>query len=121
MGPSDLEYAKVFDAFVGPPPHPAQGDVADWIAGSQFTFVKLAPIEYSLDARNLGLDFSIPFFVIQGRDDHIAPFEVAKTYVAEVRAPKKAFIPIAGGHWACFTNVTAFLEALRENVRPLAT
>jgi hypothetical protein len=41
--------------------------------------------------------------------------------VAEVRAPKKAFIPIAGGHWACFTNVTAFLEALRENVRPLAT
>jgi fermentation-respiration switch protein FrsA (DUF1100 family) len=59
--------------------------------------------------------------VIQGRDDHIAPFEVAKTYVAEVRAPKKAFIPIAGGHWACFTNVTAFLEALRENVRPLAT
>jgi proline iminopeptidase len=121
MAPSDLEYVKIFDAFVGPPPPPTQGDAADWIAGSRFTFARLAPIEYSLDARKLGLDFSIPFFVIQGRDDHIAPFEVAQDYVAEVRAPKKAFIPIAGGHWACFTNATAFLEALRQHVRPLST
>lgn len=121
MAPSDLEYVKIFDAFIGPPPLPTQGEAADWIAGSQFTFAKLAPIEYSLDARKLGLDFPIPFFVIQGRDDHIAPFEVAQSYVAEVRAPKKAWIPIAGGHWACFTNATAFVQALRQYVRPLAT
>jgi pimeloyl-ACP methyl ester carboxylesterase len=121
MAPSDLEYAKIYDAFVGPQPPPTQGEAADWIAGSRFTFAKLAPIENSLDARKLGLEFLIPFFVIQGRDDHIAPFEVAQAYVAEVRAPKKAFIPIAGGHWACFTNPSAFLEALRRHVRPLAT
>jgi hypothetical protein len=35
-------------------------------------------------------------------------------------APRKAFIPIAGGHWACFTHPTAFVAALRRNVRPLA-
>jgi pimeloyl-ACP methyl ester carboxylesterase len=120
LAPSDLEYVKIFSAYTGPPPPPAQGAVADWIAGSQFTFATLAPIEYSLDARNLGLDYSIPFFVIQGRDDHIAPFEVAEAYAAEVRAPKKAFIPIAGGHWACFTNPTEFIEVLRRHVRPLA-
>ena len=40
--------------------------------------------------------------------------------VAEVRAPETAFIPIAGGRWACFTNATAFVEALRQHVRPLA-
>ena len=121
MAPSDLEYVEIFGAFLGHPPFPTQGDAADWIAGSQFTFAKLAPIESSLDARKLGLDFPIPFFVIQGRDDHIAPFEVAQAYVAEVRAPKKAFIPISGGHWACFTNATGFLEALRQHVRHLAT
>jgi pimeloyl-ACP methyl ester carboxylesterase len=120
LAPSDLEHVKVFTAFLGPPPLPTHGDAADWIAGGRFTSEKLAPIEYSLDARKLGLDFSIPFFVIQGRDDHIAPFEVARAYVAEVRAPKKAFIPIAGGHWACFTNATAFVAALRQHVRPLA-
>jgi pimeloyl-ACP methyl ester carboxylesterase len=121
MAPSDLEHAKIFERFVGPPPLPTRGDAADWIAGSQFTFTMVAPIEYSLDARKLGLDIPIPFFVIQGRDDHIAPSEVAQAYVAEVRAPQKAFIPIAGGHWACFTSATAFLESLRQYVRPLAT
>jgi proline iminopeptidase len=121
MAPTDLEYVKVITAFIGPPPLPTHGDAADWIAGGRFTGEKLAPVEYSLDARKLGLDFPIPFFVIQGRDDHIAPFEVARAYVAEVRAPKKAFIPIAGGHWACFTNATAFVAALRQHVRPLAT
>jgi len=121
MAPSDLEYVKIVEAFVGPPPAPTQGEAADWIAGSRFTFAKLAPVESSLDARKLGLDFPLPFFVIQGRDDHIAPFEVARDYVAEVRAPQKAFIPIAGGHWACFTNATAFIEALRQHVRPLST
>lgn len=118
---SDLEYVKVFNAFIGRPPFPTHGDVADWLAGGRFTGEKVAPVEYTLDARKLGLDFPIPFFVIQGRDDHIAPFTVAQDYVAEVRAPKKAFIPIAGGHWACFTDATAFVAALRQYVRPLAT
>jgi pimeloyl-ACP methyl ester carboxylesterase len=120
LAPSDLQYAKIFHDFIGPPPLPTRGDAADWIAGSQFTFAKLAPVEYAFDARELGLDFPIPFFVIQGRDDHIAPFEVAQSYVAEVRAPRKSFIPIEGGHWACFTNSTAFVQALRQHVRPLA-
>jgi proline iminopeptidase len=120
MAASDLEYARSFDAFIGPRPPPAPGEVADWIAGSQFTFAKLAPVETTLDARALGLDFRLPFFVIQGRDDHIAPFDVAQAYVSEIRAPKKAFIAIDGGHWACFTNATAFVAALREHVLPLA-
>jgi len=119
---SDLEYVKAMGSFIGygSPSPPTAGEAADWMAGSQFTFTKVAPIEYSLDARKLGLDFSLPFVVIQGRDDHIAPFEVAESYVAEVRAPKKAFVPIEGGHWACFTNAAGFLGALRQHVRPLA-
>ena len=119
MSPSDLEYLKMPQAFIGSGPPPKEGEVADWIAGGQFSFPKLAPIEYSFDARKLGLDIPIPYFVIQGREDHIAPLEVARDYVAEVRAPKKAFVPIDGGHWACFTNGPAFVEALRRHVRPL--
>lgn len=121
FSPSDLEYLKIPTAFLGPPPPPKEGEVADWLAGSRFTFPKLAPVEYQFDARKLGLDMPIPYFVIQGRDDHIAPIEVAEAWFAELRAPKKAFIPIDGGHWACFTNATAFIAALRQHVRPLAT
>jgi pimeloyl-ACP methyl ester carboxylesterase len=119
MAPSDLEYAKTLEAFVGPPPLPKQGDVPDWIAGGAFSDSKLSPVEFSLDLRKLGLDVPVPFFVIQGRDDHIAPSEVARAYVAEIRAPKKAFIPIAGGHFACFTNPQEFVAALVKYVMPL--
>ena len=80
---------------------------------------RLSPVETSFDARALGLDVPVPFFVIQGREDHITPFEVAQAYFAEVRAPKKAFLPIAGGHYACFTNPIEFVDALRRHVRPL--
>jgi pimeloyl-ACP methyl ester carboxylesterase len=120
LSPSDLAYVKIMGTFIGFPSTPAPGDAADWVAGGQFTSVRLSPVETSLDARMLGLDIAVPFFVIQGREDHIAPFAVAEAYVAEVRAPQKAFIPIAGGHYACFTNPTEFVEALRRHVRPLA-
>jgi proline iminopeptidase len=120
MAPSDLEYLKTQGEFIGPPPPPAHGDVADWTAGLAFTFARLLPAVFSFDARKLGLDIAVPFFVIQGRDDHVTSFDVAQAYVAEIRAPRKAFIPIAGGHFACFTNPTEFVGALRQSVRPLA-
>ena len=62
----------------------------------------------------------VPFFVIQGRDDHVASFAPAQAYVDEVRAPAKAFIPIDGGHFALFTDPSEFVGALRKYVRPLA-
>ncbi len=121
FSPSDLEYVKRVQAFTGSPPPPKEGEVADWMGGMDFTFPRLAPLETLLDAWKLGLDIPVPYFVIQGRDDHITSYEAAQAYVADVRAPKKAFIPIDGGHWACLTNGTAFIEALQHYVRPLAT
>ncbi|MBZ5579161.1 MAG: alpha/beta hydrolase [Acidobacteriia bacterium] len=120
LSPSDLDYVKMMGTFIDFPSTPPPGDAADWVAGSEFTSARLSPVETSLDARKLGLDIPIPFFVIQGREDHIAPFNVAQAYLEEVRAPKKAFIPIVGGHYACFTNPMEFVKALRRHVRPLA-
>jgi pimeloyl-ACP methyl ester carboxylesterase len=118
--PADLEYFKVFNAFTGSPPFPEQGEVADWFGGMNFSTPKLMPAISSYDARKLGLDVPIPFFVVQGRDDHVTPFDVAERYVAEIRAPAKKFIPVAGGHFACFSEPVAFVGALRQHVRPLA-
>ena len=120
MSPSDLDYLKIQTAFIGEPPRPTTGDVADWIAGGSFTGPKLIPAIVSFDAQALGLDMPLPFFVFQGRDDHVASFEPAKTYVAEVRAPIKRFVPIVGGHFALFTDPDEFVGALRRYVRPLA-
>jgi hypothetical protein len=45
-------------------------------------------------------------------------FEAAKRYVEQVRAPNKAFIPIDGGHFACFTDPGEFIGALLRCVMP---
>jgi pimeloyl-ACP methyl ester carboxylesterase len=121
FGPSDLDYLKIQAAFTGPEPYPTRGEVADWVAGQAFSFPRLAPSLFSFDARKLGPDFHLPFFVIEGQDDHIASFEAARAYMEEVRAPKKAAVAIAGGHFACFTNPTEFVSALRQQLASLAT
>jgi hypothetical protein len=38
-----------------------------------------------------------------------------------VQAPKKAFVPMDGGHYAGFTNPGAFVGALNKYGRPLVT
>jgi pimeloyl-ACP methyl ester carboxylesterase len=120
MSPSDLKYLEIQHAFLGDPPLPDHGDVADWMAGTSFTFSRLAGEMLSLDIRRAGMEIPVPFFVIQGRDDHVVGVEPAQTYLAEAKAPRKAFVAIDGGHYACFTNLSGFLAALRHNVRPLA-
>lgn len=120
MTETDLAYLKMQQDILGPSNAPTNGDAADWFAGGAFTVPKIIPIVFSFDARALGADFSLPVFVIQGRDDHVASFAEAQKYEGEIRAPRKALIPISGGHFACFTDPREFVEALRLHVLPLA-
>jgi pimeloyl-ACP methyl ester carboxylesterase len=116
---SDVPYTKMIEDFRGHAPYPA-GDVADWVNGVSFSANTIGPTMITMDMRALGLDVPIPFFIVQGRDDHITGLEPARLYAEDVRAPKKAFVPMRGGHYACFTNAEAFVTALCERVRPLA-
>jgi proline iminopeptidase len=120
LPPPDQIYAKMIDDFAGPDPASAKGDAADWIAGSAFMGRTLGGVLASIDLRTLGLDMPIPFFVVQGRDDHIVSNEAAQAYVESMKAPAKAYIAIEGGHFACFTNADQFVAALRKHVRPFA-
>ncbi len=118
MSPSDLDYLKIQADFMGPTP-PTEGDAADWSRGGAFSIPKLAPFLTTFDVRTLGEDFALPIVVIQGRDDHVVSFEAARAWVGELKAPAKAFVPIDGGHFACFTNPEGFVGALRAHVLPL--
>lgn len=120
LSDSDQKIVDVQGAFLGRPPFPKHGKAADWIAGIDFTVGKLEADAFSFDVRDLGHDFAVPLFVIQGREDHVVSFDAARAYVDEIRAPRKAFIPIDGGHYALFTNPVQFVGALRRYVRPLA-
>lgn len=116
MPPSDVEYLQMESKFIGAPATPNKGDAADWVAGFNFSQERVLPAVTSFDARVLGLDFKVAFFIIQGRDDHVTFFADTKAYAAELRAPRKGFVAIDGGHFACFTNPTEFVPALRHLV-----
>jgi pimeloyl-ACP methyl ester carboxylesterase len=120
MGPSDLEYLGIEGKFIGAGPPPARGDVADWVAGFAFSQARALPAVAAFDARQVGVAFEVPFFVIQGRDDHVTAFAAAEAYVAEIRAPRKAFVPIDGGHFACFMDSKEFVDTLGKLVLPSA-
>jgi pimeloyl-ACP methyl ester carboxylesterase len=117
MYPSDLDYAKHVRDFA----NSGGTDAAAWNAGAAFTGPQLLPTLLGLDLRAIGIEMPVPFFVIQGRDDHVMPPEPVATYVDDVKAPAKAFVLIDGGHYACFTRAGQFVAALREKVRPLVS
>jgi proline iminopeptidase len=114
---SDLKYLNLQRQFVSASQPDQKADVAAWLAGGDFSGPKLWPAITSFDPRQM-TDFSVPIFVIQGRDDHITSFSAAKAWVESVHAPAKAFLPIDGGHFACFTDSREFLAALEKLVGP---
>jgi len=75
----------------------------------------------SYDARQLGNTYPLPFFIINGSEDHVTPTDLAKRYFESIRAPEKQFVVIDGaGHDAVITEPDVFLRALLTDVRPAA-
>src|SRR5215831_9745456 len=53
------------------------------------------------DARRLGTDYPLPFFIINGSEDHVTPTDLARRFFDTIRAPKKQFVALEGaGHSA---------------------
>jgi fermentation-respiration switch protein FrsA (DUF1100 family) len=89
-------------------------------AGMTLTTERLFPEFLSFDARALGLDFEIPFFVFQGAEDLHTPTRFALDYFDAVRAPVKGSSLIENaGHFAAFLEPQRFLDELLSRVRPV--
>lgn len=48
-----------------------------------------------IDLRRLGTSFAMPVFLIQGTEDLVTPLSVSRAWFDELKAPEKAFIPVA--------------------------
>jgi pimeloyl-ACP methyl ester carboxylesterase len=94
-------------------------DVNDWIEGQGLSAAQLVPETSVLKPEDLAGEFSLPVFVIQGAEDFTTPTSLAKTFVKSIRAPRKAFVEIEGGHFTVFMNPDAFLKELAARVLPL--
>jgi pimeloyl-ACP methyl ester carboxylesterase len=82
------------------------------------TMTGLASTVSSMDLRPLGYRFGLPFFIIQGTDDHITPTVLAASYFQRIDAPTKQMITIDGaGHFAAMTHTHEFAAALQSILR----
>jgi pimeloyl-ACP methyl ester carboxylesterase len=110
----------IFPALMSSPAHTMR-DMRDLSAGIAQSLEQLYDELVSFDARKLGMEFELPFFIFQGDTDAVTPTAKAKEYFDEVRAPHKRFILIRHcGHLAAFSRPEQFLEELVQHVRPLA-
>ncbi len=118
LSPPDQPYLNRLNEFMGSRERPKPA-AATWLAGYLFESGKIGPEMESFDAMTSALDLKLPFVLIQGREDRITPSAVAEEYFGKVQSSGKAFVPIEGGHYACFTNPAEFVGALNRQIRPL--
>jgi pimeloyl-ACP methyl ester carboxylesterase len=95
-------------------------DLNDSLDGQNLSGELLVPQARSETMKELGLRFAIPILFFEGTEDFTTPTELAQEYLGAIRAPRKEFVPISGGHFAVFMNSDQFLQELVTRVRPLA-
>jgi len=96
-------------------------DINDSVDGQELSADRLVPQTKSIGPKDLGLEFSIPIFFIQGAEDFTTPTALARNYLDSIKAPRKEFVTInGGGHFAVFMHSDQFLQELVTRVRPLA-
>ena len=95
-------------------------DINDTVAGEELSAERLVPQTSSIGPKDLGLEFSIPMFFIEGAEDFTTQAVFARNYLASLKAPRKAFITISGGHFAVFMHSDQFLQQLIDHIAPLA-
>jgi pimeloyl-ACP methyl ester carboxylesterase len=75
--------------------------------------------EGSWDIRDLGSDWKVPILVIQGENDWNAPAVLAREWVDEIKAPKKAFELIPGATHSLMAYHDDLLRLIRLHILPL--
>jgi pimeloyl-ACP methyl ester carboxylesterase len=96
-------------------------DLNDSGDGQLLSGERLWPQTNAIQPADLGLEFSLPFFVFQGEEDFTTSTALARQYLESIKAPHKQFVAIkGGGHFAVFMRSDQFLEELIVRVRPLA-
>jgi len=92
---------------------------AAWLAGYEFESGKVGRDMAAFDAATAVPELSVPYFLIQGREDRLTPLELAKAYFDKLRSNGKAFVAMDGGHFTCFTHAGEFAATLRRLTNPL--
>jgi pimeloyl-ACP methyl ester carboxylesterase len=110
-----------------PPPFMPGFSLLDWYnwnGGTRFSAKYLRGRDgpmFQRDLSQLGVDFAIPMFFVEGGEDYVTPIEPAEQYFKSITAPHKEFVQFpCGDHFIPFDRPDEFLLELVTRVRPFA-
>jgi pimeloyl-ACP methyl ester carboxylesterase len=87
---------------------------------ADFTALPLSGPLTKVDLPDLGTDFKIPVYIVQGQADLTALPELAKAYFDSIKAPRKQFYLVPGtGHEPSVAMIDLTRKVLLEQVKPL--
>jgi proline iminopeptidase len=93
----------------------------DWMRGQLFSVNALLPELTKLNLADLGYDYHVPIFFLEGRHDPYTPSSVAKDFFDKINAPTKDFVWFeSSGHFPFTEEPTKFTDTLIQKVLPLA-
>jgi pimeloyl-ACP methyl ester carboxylesterase len=110
-----------------PPPFMPGFSLLDWYnwnSGTGFSAKYLRGRDGPMFQRGLsqlGVDFAIPMFFVEGGEDYVTPIEPAEQYFKSITAPHKEFVQFpSGDHFIPFDRPDEFLLELVTRLRPFA-
>ena len=92
-----------------------KNELDNLIGGMNFSGQTLLPFQKQENLSAKSLNFKVPYYIIQGREDLFTPTEPVIKYFEQVVAPKKEIAIIEdAGHFALVTHKENFIEELRN-------
>ena len=126
IGPKSIGPKKSGDEAMGlkaiflTPEYSLVNDV-DWIRGQLFSVNMLLADLSKVNFADLGYDYRVPIFFLEGRHDPYTPSSVAKEFFDKMNDPDKHFEWFEdSGHFPFIEEPQKFTDALVQQVLPLA-
>jgi pimeloyl-ACP methyl ester carboxylesterase len=92
-----------------------QNELDNLMDGMNFSGRVLLPFQKEENLSAKSLNFKVPYYIIQGREDLFTPTEPVVKYFEQIVAPKKEIAIIENaGHFALVTHKQQFIEELRN-------
>jgi pimeloyl-ACP methyl ester carboxylesterase len=125
-------------ALIGPPPSPGDESVmglktiflapeyslmndVDWMRGQLFSVEMLLPGLSKVNLGDLGYNYRVPVFFLEGKHDPYTPSSLAKELFDKINDPDKEFVWFENsGHFPFTEEPQKFTDALVQKVLPLA-
>jgi proline iminopeptidase len=121
IGPSQTDESWMSPQAIFVAPEYSLLNNLDWIRGQFFSIDMILPELAKIKLADLGYDYRVPVFFLEGRHDPYTPASVAREFFDKMNDPDKEFVWFENsGHFPFSEEPQKFTDVLVQKVLPLA-